>query len=183
MEATRTHSGNVSDEPGCGGYRIGVSADDDPLRISQYVYFALKSETVSAATITACLGVEPDSVSERGFRRSMPPLPACHRWAIECRQPGLTVDEQAAQVLNRVRPLVEPIRTLTTTGDVSAVLQVVRYFNREEGEPERHAPVVGNGRVLQRLAGQHQLLGWHLAVDDLSFLASIPADLDIDEYG
>jgi hypothetical protein len=53
--------GKISDEPGCCGDRIAVSADDDPLRISQYVYFALESETVSAAAITARLGVEPDS--------------------------------------------------------------------------------------------------------------------------
>lgn len=163
---------------------MDVSADDDPLRISQYVYFALSSETVSAAAITARLGVEPDSVGVRGSRRSMPPLPARHRWAIECRRPGLTVDEQAAQVLTRVRPVAGSVRTLTATGDVSAVLQVVRYFNGDEGEPEHQARVVtGEGRVLHRLAGQHQLLGWHLAVEDLAFLASIPADLDIDEYG
>lgn len=36
---------------------------------------------------------------------------------------------------------------------------------------------------LQRLTGRHQLLGWHLPFDDLAFLTSPRADLDVDEYG
>jgi len=43
--------------------------------------------------------------------------------------------------------------------------------------------VTTDGRVLHRLPGKHHLLGWHLASQDLAFLASIPADLDVDEYG
>ena len=61
-----------------------MTADEHPLRISQYVYFALKSETVPAAAITARLGVDPDSVRVRGARRLAPPVPVCHSWAIEC---------------------------------------------------------------------------------------------------
>jgi hypothetical protein len=178
--------GNRLDHVECRGYRHGVEADESPLRISQYVYFALKSETVSAASITARLGVEPDSVLVRGARCSAPPVPVCHTWAVECRQPGLAVNEQAARVLARIRRVAEPIRVLTATGAVWAVLRVVRYFNDDEGEgeAEHHAPVVtDDGRILARLAGQHQLLGWHLAVEDLAFLVSIPADLDVDEYG
>jgi Domain of unknown function (DUF4279) len=153
------------------------------MRIRQYVYFALKSETVSAATITAHVGMQPDSVTVRGTKQSAPPRPVCHSWAIECRHGGLTVDEQTAIVLARIRPVAEPIRALTANESVSAVLQVVRYFNDEEGEDEDLGPVMtDDGRAMQKLAGQHQLLGWHLNIDDLTFLASIPAALDVDEY-
>jgi hypothetical protein len=43
--------------------------------------------------------------------------------------------------------------------------------------------VTNEGHVLHRLPGQHHLLGWHRAVEDLAFLASIPADVDVNEYG
>jgi hypothetical protein len=36
---------------------------------------------------------------------------------------------------------------------------------------------------MKKLPGQHQLLGWHLGTEDLAFLASISAVLDVDEYG
>jgi hypothetical protein len=161
-----------------------VTADEHLLRISQYVYFALKSETVPAATITARLGVDPDSIRVRGARRSAPPIPACHIWAIECRELGLTVGEQTARVLARIHPVADSIRALTAGRAVSAVLQVVRYLNDEDGEAEHHDPAAQEGgRVLVRLAGQHHLLGWHLASEDIAFLASIPADIDVDEYG
>lgn len=157
------------------------------MRISQYVYFALRSETVPATTVAAHVGLQPDAVTVRGTLRAAPPVPVCHSWKIECRQPGLTVNEQIARVLDRIRPVAEPIRSLTAAGSVWAVLEVVRDFDDEgegEGEEEHRDPVVtDDGRVLQRLAGQHQLLGWALEAADLAFLASIPADLGVDEYG
>jgi hypothetical protein len=58
--------------------------------------------------------------------------------------------------------------------------QFVRYLDDEEGEPER----VSNSEAgVQKLGGQHQLLGWHLSSDDLGFLSRIGASIDADEYG
>ena len=59
-------------------------------------------------------------------------------------------------------------------------LQLVRYFDDHEGEEEElsppHAP-------LEKLAGQHQLLRWHVERDSLQFLARVGAEIDADEYG
>jgi Domain of unknown function (DUF4279) len=150
-----------------------VTTGKHPLRISQYTYFALKSETVPASTITARLGIEPDCILVRGARRPAPPIPVCHMWAVECRQRGLAVDDQVAQVLARVRPVAEAIRTLTASGSTSAVLQIVRHFNDDEGETDDNDLIVTqDGRLLEKLGGQHRLLGWHLELEDLAFLAS-----------
>jgi Domain of unknown function (DUF4279) len=154
------------------------------MRIRQYVYFALRSDTLPASAITARLVVEPDSILVRGAERPTPPVPACHVWEIECRLPGLSVDEQAARVLNRLRPVAERVQALTATDTVSAVLQVVRYFHADDGEDETlDRMVTDNGLVLEKLPGQHQLLGWHLTTEDLVLLASMSATLDVDEYG
>jgi hypothetical protein len=59
-----------------------VEPEVPAVRIRQYTYFALKSETLPAETITARLGIEPDAV--RGARRVDPPVPACHSWAGCC---------------------------------------------------------------------------------------------------
>jgi hypothetical protein len=161
------------------GYGQPTDGDEYVLRISQYVYFALMSEILPASTITDNLGIQPDSVGVRGAKRAVPPVPVCHTWRVECRTPGLRIDEQVALVLGRIRPVAEPIRALVATGSVSAVLQVVRYFSHVDGEVEDVGSVVmGDGLALQKLAGQHQLLGWHLDIDDVAFLASLPACLD-----
>ncbi|MBT0771490.1 DUF4279 domain-containing protein [Kineosporia sp. J2-2] len=160
-----------------------MTDDAAGLRVRQYVYFALKSESVPVTAMIARLGAEPDRRSVRGARRAEPPLPVCHLWIVECRTPGLRLDEQISRVLDRVRPLAGELRGLVATGEVRAVLQAVRYHDADDGEPETHEPVTtGDGRVLEAMAGQHQLLGWHLAAADLAFLASVPADLDVDEY-
>jgi hypothetical protein len=36
---------------------------------------------------------------------------------------------------------------------------------------------------LQKLPGQHQLLGWHLDRDAVRLLARVGAEIDADEYG
>jgi hypothetical protein len=36
---------------------------------------------------------------------------------------------------------------------------------------------------LEKLSGQHQLLGWHLDRHVLNFLSEVGAEFDADEYG
>ena len=155
-----------------------------PVRIRQYVYFRLFSEVVTADAITEVLGVDPDTVSVRGSKQINPPVPVTHSWQLRSDQPGLTVDDQIEQLVHRLHPLEGRIRELVATTDVEAVLQIVRHFDAEDGEQEI-LDAVGSptGEVLTKLAGQHQLLGWHLDAQTLTFLSSIGADIDCDEYG
>ncbi|MFE9204359.1 DUF4279 domain-containing protein [Micromonospora sp. NPDC007230] len=155
------------------------------MRVHQYVYFKLASRQVPAAEITARLGVEPDEVTVRGSRQTEPPVPVCHTWRIVCRKPGLAVDEQIDQVLDRLSDHADRIGELVAElfqDDENvgfSVLQVVRVFEHPDGEDEDlTSPVEG----LRKLPGQHQLLGWHLDARVLSFLRRTHAVLDIDEY-
>ncbi|MGN9915747.1 DUF4279 domain-containing protein [Micromonospora palomenae] len=154
--------------------------------ISQYAYFALSSNRVSAAEITARLGVEPDEIVVRGSRRASPVRPASHRWKITCRKPGLTVDEQVDRIVDRLFGHAERIGELAIELDdidgapSASMLQVVRVFEHPDGEEEDlTSPVEG----LQKLPGQHQLLGWHIDARVLEFLRLTRAELDVDEYG
>lgn len=154
------------------------------MRIRQYVYFRLASEEIEAAEITQSLGVVPDRVLVRGTKRANPPAPATHSWELHCDLPGRTVDDQIEQVLSRVRPVAEAIRELSATTDIVAVLQIVRDLDAEDGqEDSADEPRLADGEVLTKLAGQHHLLGWHLDAETLTFLASVGADIDCDEYG
>ncbi|MDG4791801.1 DUF4279 domain-containing protein [Micromonospora sp. WMMD1102] len=155
------------------------------MRVHQYVYFALASRQVPAADITARLGIEPDEVKIRGSRRIQPPIPASHTWRIVCRKPGLTVHEQINQILDRLHAHADRIGDLAAELDQiegspgSSVLQVVRVLEHPDGEDEDlTSPVEG----LEKLPGQHQLLGWHLDARALDFLRRTHAELDIDEY-
>ena len=154
------------------------------VRIRQYVYFSLFSEIVTAAAISEALGIYPDKVSVRGSKRINPPVPVTHSWDLRSDEPGLTVDDQIERVIHRLRPLEDQIREILASSDTKAKLQIVRYFDAEDGEQEILDDVVSqSGEVLTKLAGQHQLLGWHLDVRTLTFLSGIGADIDCDEYG
>ena len=153
--------------------------------ISQYAYFALSSKRVSAAEITASLGIEPDEIVVRGSRLASPARPASHRWRITCRKPGLTVDEQINRIVDRLFGHAERIGELAVElnnidGERSAsVLQVVRVFEHPDGEEEDLTSAVEG---LEKVAGQHQLLGWHVDARVLQFLRLTRAELDVDEY-
>jgi Domain of unknown function (DUF4279) len=150
--------------------------------VNQYVYFALSSHDTSAAEMTAVLGMEPDETTVRGSRITQPsPVPVIHRWKIVCREPGLRVDEQIAHVLERLAPHTQAIAALVGRLDAefpqgpSAVLEVVRYFNREAGQQDRPA------RRDTRPEAPN-MFGWHLDRGVLDFLHTTGAVLDIDEY-
>ncbi|MEV0427994.1 DUF4279 domain-containing protein [Micromonospora sp. NPDC050495] len=153
--------------------------------ISQYVYFALSSNRMPAAEITARLGIEPDEIAVRGSRLANPARPASHRWKITCRKPGLTVDEQINQVVSRLFDHAERIGELAAEldaidgGPAASMLQVVRVFEHPDGEEE---DLTGPVEGLEKLPGQHQLLGWHVDARVLDFLRLARAELDVDEY-
>ncbi|GAB3975617.1 hypothetical protein GCM10029978_060210 [Actinoallomurus acanthiterrae] len=155
------------------------------MRVSQYAYFALSSTQMSATEITARLRVEPDEVTTRGSRIVDPPRPVAHTWRVVCRTARLTVDEQIARIVDRLFAHAERIGALAAEIDRmdgrpgASKLQVVRIFEHPDGEEEEDTnPVEG----LEKLAGQHQLLGWHLDARVLEFLRLTRAELDIDEY-
>jgi hypothetical protein len=149
--------------------------------VDQYVYFALSSHVTTAAAMTAVLGLEPDETVVRGSRIPEPKaIPVMHRWKIVCREPGLSVDEQIASVLERLAPHAASIAALAQRLDAedpqgpSAVLAIVRYFNDETGRrdhPLGDAP-----------AEAPNLFGWHLGRDVLDFLHLTGSVLDVDEY-
>jgi hypothetical protein len=155
------------------------------VRISQYAYFAVGSARMPAAEIAARIGIDPDETVVRGSRHAHPARPARHVWRVVCRTPGRTVEEQIARIVERLFEHAGKIGTLAAEIDraegaaCAATLQVVRVFESPEGEEEDPAgPVDG----LEKLPGQHPLLGWHLDARTLEFLRRARAELDVDEY-
>lgn len=131
--------------------------------------------------MSAVLGLEPDEVVVRGSRiRGPMAIPVLHRWKIVCREPGLSVDEQIARVLERLAPHAAGIAALARRLDAeepqgpSAVLEIVRYFNNE---PVQQSCPLGDAP-----AESPKLFGWHLDRDILAFLHLTGAVLDVDEY-
>ncbi|MBP2389072.1 DUF4279 domain-containing protein [Aeromicrobium fastidiosum] len=151
--------------------------------MSQYVYFVLDSDSMSAAEMAAYLAVDPDEVLVRGSRQLDPVRPASHAWKIVCRTPGLDLDALASAVLGRVAPAAERIRQLVDTNEVFATLQVVRYFNDDDGQPEETVTIDEEGHSWEKMPGQHQMLGWSLDAETLELLVAMGATIDVDEYG
>jgi hypothetical protein len=141
---------------------------------------------MSAEQITASLGVEPDTTTVRGARRADLKLPRYHSWRIECNQRGLRVDEQIEIVLSRIRHLQPKLAQLVNVVERDDLtggsgLTVVRYFNHSDGEENN--PIDNfDGNSEGTVPGPHQLLGWSLSSETISFLASVRASVEVDEY-
>ncbi|MCP2242868.1 GNAT family N-acetyltransferase [Lentzea aerocolonigenes] len=134
------------------------------MRVEQYSYFALKSPSVTAAEMTRRLGVEPDEAVVRGSRNVERDVPRVHAWKI-VRRSVEAVDEQVRHLVDRLLPIRDELVRLTADPEISAVMQVVRYFNDDGQADSEKAPV-----------------GWGLQPPTIAFLADVRAWVDVDEY-
>jgi hypothetical protein len=92
-----------------------------------------------------------------------------------------------AAICRRLSPHLDALAALATelrrTDAGSASLVVVRYLGTPDGEEEDNGISYVAARRLERLPGQHQLLGWVLDLDVINLLHRTCAALDVDEYG
>lgn len=147
------------------------------MRILQYVYLGVSSEALDPDTITQRIGISPDHVAVRASTSVEPPRPVAHQWRLDASPRG-TVDDRIADLLDRIDPCADRLAEMTATRQVTAVIEVVRYFGHPDGDEEGHEV-----SSLQKLAGQHQLLGFALGTTTLDRLVRLGLSLDFDEYG
>ncbi len=124
------------------------------MRVRQYAYFALISNTLTASEITGRLGIEPDAISVRGSQTPDPPVPRHHSWRITSNEQGLSVADHMDHIIDRVGThaaaigdlvleLVAPDPTprLGSVLGLSAILTMLQAKKRkrreEEGEKKR----------------------------------------------
>ena len=153
------------------------------MRISQYAYFSLTSDTVTAAEITAWLGIEPDVILVRGARDAVQVIPRAHSWSVRARRDNRPIDEMIAELVRRMTPVTEAIAALVREMPVQARLQLVRRFDDPDGDEDEATTPEMAARGWEKPGGQHHLLGWHLGRQTLDFLEKVRAELDVDEYG
>ena len=162
------------------------------MRISQYAYFAIFSESMTSADITGQLGIEPDGFMVRGSRTTNPPVPKRHSWEIRSEGLGLRVDEHLDQIVDRLEAHANAIGSLVQelgkegaqSRGIGSVLKVVRHFGDDDGEEEDLSVTeLPDGSMFEKLSGQHQLLGWGVSQRVINFLVATHAELDIEEYG
>jgi hypothetical protein len=152
------------------------------MRVRQDAYFSLSSVDLSPEDITRAVGMEPDEVIVMASKRIEPPVPACHTWKVVATSRG-PVDEMLAELVARIRPASSSIGDLVATGAASAVFQVVRSLDGASGEEEDLTiREIGDLR-LEKLPGQHQLLGFHLDAQTLRFASDTGIEISFDEYG
>jgi Domain of unknown function (DUF4279) len=142
--------------------------------IRQYVYFALKSEEVSAAQLAVLIGLQPDRVRVRGAKQAEPPVPVCHSWEIESGGDG-PIDQQIALIVSRLAPVLDRIVAVVKELNASGVLQIVRFIDGRDSDD-----VSASG--WQPLADPSPLLGWHLDRQVVDFIAASGCEVDVDEY-
>ena len=135
---------------------------ESPWKVQQYSYFWIASKDVTAAEITAAIGLAPDRTVVRGSRRMTPdPVPIEHRWEVVCDRHG-RIDKQVSVVLSRIEPVAERVRILTERGGVESGLTMVRWFD----DP----------------AGGYGAMSWWLSPEQIALLAMMHANIQADEY-
>src|ERR1700709_2158492 len=99
------------------------------MRVAQYVYFGIRSDTVPADAISEALQLTPDDVMVRAAREPERVSPRQHGWYVRCDTPGLCVDDQLAVVIQRIKPALPALdRLLEQHADLSTVVTAVRKF-------------------------------------------------------
>lgn len=129
--------------------------------------------------------VEPDEISVRGSRMATPAIPGCHAWTIVCRLPGLSVSEQLAEIVDRLRPHRDQIVSLSkelAAGDPElggATLDLVHYLDDSDPDDEPSAPAAAPS---SEEADHDPLLAWARDREVLDFLLATSLSIDLDIY-
>ncbi|MEU7480387.1 GNAT family N-acetyltransferase [Lentzea sp. NPDC042327] len=129
------------------------------VRVEQYSYFALTSDTVPAAEITRRLGLEPDEVLVRDSEQPEHDLPRRHVWKLVHRGPE-RLDEQVQLLVDRLLPVRDELVELTAVSDISASFVLVRHDG--DGGPLRELTTDLTASAEQNLAEHACHLHRHL---------------------
>jgi Domain of unknown function (DUF4279) len=142
-----------------------------------------------ASGITALLLIEPDEALVQGAWKQEPrEMPRAHVWKLRCDDPTFSVDELVANLMGRLAASREQLAELgqeLATQDPPGCLRlcVVRYFDSDDGTEEVERQLTTpDGTIVRSLPGQHQLLGWDLDAETLSFLSTVGATISVYEY-
>jgi hypothetical protein len=149
------------------------------VRIRQYSYLWLASRTLAPEALVDRVGVAPDETARRVSRFEDPRTEPTTWLSYVCDDTDLTVGDQIERILGRLADARTTLCQLVADDTVTTGLNIVRYFDDEHGVQEQKGTVDG----LERLSGQHQLLGWHVSAQTVAFLSEVRAEIDVDEYG
>ena len=154
------------------------------MRVRQYACFSISSPSVPPDEITSRLLLEPDEAKPKGSRIGGPsPVPRVHLWKMMSgRADTSPLDEHFAALLARLEPREQEIQTFLSSSDAHGWIRAVRRF--EAGAEDDN--IVEPGRLvggLERLRGQHPLLGFALDVRIVELAARMHVGFDFDEYG
>jgi hypothetical protein len=154
------------------------------VRVSQYVYFSLRSELVDPGAMSEAVGLLPDETALMGSRRAAPvPIPRCHLWKLNS---GINdkacLDDHFEALLAKLQGSAHRVRVLVESGEVSAAIEVVRSF--EPGAEDSSVVAAGrNVGSMERLGGQHPLVGFEVSAALVAYAAEAGIGFDFDEYG
>jgi len=154
------------------------------MRVRQHAALLLRSSVLDPDEITQQLALVPDEVKAMGSRHPGPPArPAAHIW---CLRSGLAddhrLDDHFEALLAKLVGSAERVRTLIGGAEVRGEFVIGRYF--EPGPEEER--ITQPGRQigdLERLRGQHPLLGFVITPGLVAYAALARLGFDFDEYG
>lgn len=146
------------------------------IKIRQYSYFALHSDTMTAVDMTAHLSMEPDEARVLGSTSAEHRIPRSHSWQIH-RHSTESIDEQIEHLIDRLTPVLPRLLALIDRPDVGASMRVVRHYDDPDGV--HGAP---GDTMCADVHKWPRPLGWHLTTAVLEFLVATGAELDVDEY-
>lgn len=155
------------------------------MRVRQSASFGISSLSVTPDEITSRVQLVPDETKAKGSRFAEPkPVPRFHLWRVRSGCPEtVELSDHFAALVARIEPFAPQIRAFLDSSDADGQFSIVRKF---EAGPELDT-IVDVGRVgpgyLERIRGQHPLLGFHLDQHILDLANGLGVGFDFDEYG
>ena len=154
------------------------------MKVRQYVYLGMLSETVDPGQISHRLGLVPDEIRLRGSRHPGPPsVPRTHIWQLNSGvvRDDVPLNDHFEALLARLAGSASRVRALLDEGAVDGVIRVVRRFDPgpEDVEIVKPGRQVGN---LEKVGGQHPLVGFGIDAELLKYAAEANLVFDFDEY-
>lgn len=145
----------------------------------------MSSLLVQPEAITEAVGVVPDETRPLGSRRGWPhPIPRFNIWNLGSGLPDTApLGDHLDALVAKLKPHAARIREFIANSDAEGGLQIVRYFTPGPEDSEVLASNIVEIPGMERLGGQHPLLGFHVDESFIRLAVDLGVEIDFDEYG
>lgn len=130
------------------------------------------------------IGLEPTEAEAMGSRDPSRGIPRCHLWSLASGvDEAASLDDHVNALVPIMQSRTEAFRAVSAIKSIGIWLTIVRHFEDANEVFDQSGYGLDADAGVERLGGQHPLLGWGMDRDVVELLSECGIGLDVDEYG